>query len=182
MSAASLLAFAGAYLRGGPPLVSKATAQHMWLPEPGVPELGGSGGKLAIGGVIQHAGETMIVGYDGATYGQSASLRILPTADVAVVSMANGGDMFAFHQNVLSQLVSQCAGVELPGPPVPPQQPEPVDADFICGRYRGRDLEVTVAEGENGQVLVSEYPLAAELQNLLPADGPTEYVRLVARH
>lgn len=178
MTAESLLAFAGAYLRGGAPLVSRQTAQQMWIPEPNIPELGGSGGNLAIGGVIQHVDETSIIGYDGATYGQSASMRILPTAGVAVVSMANGGNMFAFHQSVLTELVYQSAGVELPGPPVPPQHPEPVNAAFVCGRYRGRDLEVDVEPGQHGHVLVTESPLSEELQTLLSGGGCAEYVRL----
>lgn len=178
MTAASLLAFAGAYLRGGPPLVSEQTAEQMWVPEPNIPELGGSGGQLAIGGVIQRVDDTTIIGYDGATYGQSASLRILPTADMAVVSMANGGNMFAFHQSVLSRLVHHAAGIELPGPPVPPRHPEPVNAAFVCGQYRGRDLEVAVTAGHQGSVLVTENPLSEELRALLPSGGGAEFVRL----
>lgn len=181
MSAASLLAFAGAYLHGGAPLVSSHTAQQMWIPEPKIPELGGSGGNLAIGGVIQRVDDATIVAYDGATYGQSASLRILPAADVAVVSLANGGNMFAFHQSVLSRLVDAAAGIELPGPPAPPQQPGPVDAARVCGRYRGRDLEIDVTAAGECSVLVTENPLTEQLRALLRGGGGgvrSEYVRL----
>lgn len=181
MSAASLLAFAAAHLHGGDPLVSAQTIQQMWNPEPGLPELGGAGGRLAIGGVIQHVGDSTIVGYDGATYGQSASLRMIPDAGVAVVSLANGGNMFAFHQAVLSGVVADTARIELPGPPVPPQHPEPVDSVFVAGRYRGRDLEAEVNVDDEGRVWVSECPLTEELKTLLPGGPPAEYVRLDAQ-
>jgi CubicO group peptidase (beta-lactamase class C family) len=181
MTAAALLQFAGAYLRGGRPLVSAPTADQMWTPVPNLPEVGGAGGRLAIGGVIQQVRDTRIVAYDGATQGQSASMRMIPEKNVAVVSMANGGDMFAFHQAVLSRLVAETTGIELPTPPMPPQDPEPADAAFVDGRYRGHDLQVDATVSDDGRVSIVTHPLTKELAVLLPTGEPAEYVRLSSR-
>jgi CubicO group peptidase (beta-lactamase class C family) len=178
MTAASLLRFASALMRGGQPLVSEPILHQMWAPHPGLPEMGGAGGQLAIGGVIQQAADTTVIAYDGATYGQSASLRILPEKNVAVVSLANGGNLFAFHQAVTSHFVAQTSGVTLPTPPVPPSDPAPVDPARVAGRYRGHDLEVEITPASGGGVSVTEYPLTEELQALLPGGIPSEYVRL----
>ena len=178
MTAASLLRFASALMRGGQPLVSEAILQQMWTPHPGLAEMGGAGGQLAIGGVIQQAADTTVIAYDGATYGQSASLRILPEKNVAVVSLANGGNMFGFHQAVTSHFAAEASGVALPTPPVPSSDPAPVEAAHVGGRYRGHDLEVEITPTSGGGVSVTEYPLTEELQALLPEGNPSEYVRL----
>jgi hypothetical protein len=119
-----------------------------------------------------------VIAYDGATYGQSASLRMVTDAKVAAVSLANGGDMFMFHRTVISRLIDDATGIEVPGLPVPPENPEPVDTDFVCGRYRGDDLDVEITVDTDGGVSVTEHPRTEELKQLLPGGTPSRYIRL----
>jgi hypothetical protein len=69
---------------------------------------------------------------------------------------------------VVAGILAEVTGIRLPRPPLlPPQHPEPANATYVIGTFRGRDLPVELTVNESGHVLVTEQPLADELKPLL---------------
>jgi hypothetical protein len=62
------------------------------------------------------------------------------------------------RHRVVARILAEVTGIRLPGPPLPPEHPEPADATYVIGTFRGRDLAVELTINESGHVLVTEQP------------------------
>ncbi|GGN15738.1 serine hydrolase [Lentzea pudingi] len=103
---------------------------HVELPEPGL-----LNGHWGLGWSMPDCGGPVVVGHGGHTMGQRAFLRVVPEAGVAVAMLSNGGDVYPVFSELFGRLLGELAGVHLPGLPVPPVDPRPVDATRAAGTY-----------------------------------------------
>jgi hypothetical protein len=90
-----------------------------------------------------------VIGHDGGTIGQSAFLRVVPDAGVAVALLTNGGNTIALFRELYGELLRELANVELPAELVPPDPPLPVDPAAYVGVYEreGTSINVTAEDG-----------------------------------
>nr|WP_042188822.1 serine hydrolase [Kibdelosporangium sp. MJ126-NF4] len=91
-----------------------------------------------------------LIGHDGNTIGQSAFLRVLPSAGLAVTLLTNGGTTRALYEDLFREVFAELAGVAMPGSLRPPAEPVTVDLERHVGVYEraGERLEVfTDADG-----------------------------------
>lgn len=129
-NAGDVLAFAAMHLRGGrtvggervlsPESVEAMTGHSVDLPEPDT--LGDSWG---LGWIRYGWGGHRLVGHDGNTIGQSAFLRLLPEAGLAVTLLTNGGQARDLYQELYAEVFDEVAGVRIRPAPVPVSDPEP---------------------------------------------------------
>ncbi|MGH3301408.1 MAG: serine hydrolase domain-containing protein [Streptosporangiaceae bacterium] len=130
-----------------------------------------------------------VIGHDGATIGQAAFLRVVPDRDVTVALLTNGGNPIAVYREIYGHLLRELAGVELPPLPVPPADPERIDAARYVGTYSCDVAELTVSEDQDGRVWLEQVPKGAlaelvgqaERQELLRLDGDT-LISVQAQH
>ena len=116
----------------------------------------------------------LVLGHDGRTVGQCAFLRLLPEAGFAVTLLTNSDEAADLADELLREVFAEVAGVAMPRPPTPPEQPVEVDITPHVGVYRraGAEIEVLAdgpalrytATGEMAQLTaepVTEYSLVA---------------------
>jgi hypothetical protein len=89
------------------------------------------------------------VGHDGGTIGQSAFLRVVPDAGVAVALLANGGHTISLFRELCGGLLADAAGVELPAEVVPLAEQPTVESAPYVGTYAraGASIEVVARDG-----------------------------------
>lgn len=182
MRARDLVAFAGMHLAGGVApdgtrVLSEASVAATRQVQVAVPDTGSGEAAWGLGWSHYAAAEAgAVVGHDGGTVGQAAFLRVVPAAGVAVALLTNGGDVLGLAEDVVGHLVHELAGVTLPGRPVPPSAPGPVDPGRYAGRYADSLYDLAVSGDDDGRVWLDRTPkgMAAEL-----GDTParTELVR-----
>jgi len=96
-----------------------------------------------------------LVGHDGETYGQIASLRLVPAEQLAVVVLTNAipdGDEVA---RTLVDAVLGSWGFTPPAPAHRDRPAAPVDPAPYVGRYRNLDAIFDVAAGEAGLLMTT---------------------------
>jgi hypothetical protein len=119
-----------------------------------------------------------VVGHDGGTLGQSAYLRVVPEAGIAVALLTNGGDVLPVFRKVFGHPLAELAGVNLPTLPVPPTDPLPVDAERVSGTYRATIADQELSVDANGRAWLRTVP-RTELAKLLMSEATVvEVVRL----
>jgi CubicO group peptidase (beta-lactamase class C family) len=139
-----------------------------------VPDFGGGISGWGLGWMLYPGG---VVGHSGVSKGQKASLRVVPSAGVAVAVLTNcaGGEPLA-HE-ILNAVLGELAGIETPPPPVPPAHPEPVE-DWMCGTYRTTLFDITLA-AEDGRAFLTYRPRHDLAESLLgKPENRVEVVRL----
>ena len=112
-----------------------------------------------------------LVGHDGNTVGQSAFLRMLPSAGMAVTLLCNGGHARDLFQDLFREIFREEAGVEMPpplGPAADPPAPDrtaadPPAPDRYTGTYERASVRTEILERNGGLTLRSTVtgPLAA---------------------
>ncbi|NDL58892.1 serine hydrolase [Phytoactinopolyspora mesophila] len=93
---------------------------------------------------------TRLVGHDGNTIGQSAFLRILPEAGLAVTLLTNGGHTRDLYESLVREVFRDLAGVEMVTPLAPPADPVPVDITPYLGTYKRTLVTMDVFAGSDG--------------------------------
>ncbi|HEX6468860.1 MAG TPA: serine hydrolase domain-containing protein [Streptosporangiaceae bacterium] len=158
-----LVAFARMHLEDGraadgTPVLAPGTAARMRGREVDLPDLGlmGSSWGLAFERFDTPAG--VIVGHDGSTIGQSAFLRMVPESGVAVALLTNGGDAMPLYRDVVGQALDELTGVSLPALPVPPANPERIDATRYVGTYSAAVFDLTVSQDADGRIWIEQTP------------------------
>jgi CubicO group peptidase (beta-lactamase class C family) len=157
-SAAEVVRFAQLHLAGGTldgsQILSAESVQAMQEPQVVVPS-GGDGLSSRHWGLawsIFDWGGRTVIGHDGGTIGQSAFLRVVPDAGVAVALLTNGGNTIALFRELYGELLRELAGVELPAELVPPEPPLAVDPAEYLGVYEREGASIVVTARDGGIV------------------------------
>jgi CubicO group peptidase (beta-lactamase class C family) len=181
-SARDLIGFARMQLRDGvgpdgSAVVSPAAVAAMRAPQVELPPLTGVGDSWGLGWELDHWPDGTVIGHSGGTLGQSSVLRMVPAADVAIVLLANGGAVGAAYRELCGLLLGELAGVRLPEPPVPPDEPERIDAERYAGTYSSPSADLTVTADGDSRLLVREVPKGM-FASFEPPGEPEPIVRL----
>lgn len=110
-----------------------------------------------------------LIGHDGNTIGQSAYLRLLPEAGLAVVLLTNSDSARALYEDLFREVFAEVAGVTMPERPTPPAEPVPVDPGPLLGTYERAGARLEVLEGP-----VLRSTITGTLAEVMP-DPVTEY-------
>jgi hypothetical protein len=116
---------------------------------PYLPPLGSAWG---LGWEIFDCAGGPLIGHDGDTVGQSAFLRVVPTQDVAIALLTNGGNARGLFEKVVRRILRDLVGIELPPAPTPPADTEMDDAARYLGRYSSQVADTSVTQDEAGRV------------------------------
>ncbi|MEU0479962.1 serine hydrolase domain-containing protein [Streptosporangium sp. NPDC006013] len=178
MRARDLLAFAHMHLRGGlaedgTRVLPEDLAVLMREPQIGLPDLGRPS-SWGLGWSLPEWEGGVVVGHDGSTPGQEASLRTVPEAGVAAVLLTNGGDPGPLVTELFQPVIEELAEVRAPAPPVPPAVPLAVDLPRYIGRYLSTTAAWDVAADEVGSLWLTVTPLGVMAEH-----GESQRFRLV---
>lgn len=161
-----LIAFARMHLEDGraadgTQVLAPGTPARMQAHQVGLPDLGLMGTSWGLGFERFDFPTGTLVGHDGNTIGQAAFLRLLPTAGLAVALLTNGGDAAQLYRDVAGHVLAELGGVELPALPVPPAQPERVDAERFLGTYSAEVFDLVVTQDDDGRIWLDLTPKGA---------------------
>jgi CubicO group peptidase (beta-lactamase class C family) len=169
-TASEVVRFAQLHLAGGTldgtQVLSPESVRAMQEPQIVVPS-GGDGLSSRHWGLawsIFDWGGRTVIGHDGGTIGQSAYLRVVPDAGVAVALLTNGGGTTALFRELYGALLAELADVELPAELVPPEPALPVDPAAYVGTYERESSSIRVEPRDGGIVAINTITgIAAEL-------------------
>ncbi|MCK2239082.1 MULTISPECIES: serine hydrolase [unclassified Crossiella] len=171
MTARDLIAFARMHLADGlaadgARVLSAVSARAMRAVQVELPELRVVGDSWGLGWELFHRPQGTVIGHDGGTIGQSAFLRLAPEHGVAVALLTNGGNPLGLAENIVTRLVRDLTGVELPGLPEPDPAPAPVEAARYLGKYSSSVVDRVVSQDADGRLWLTMTPkgLIAEMQ------------------
>ncbi len=156
----------------GERLVTAASAAKMREVQAQVPDIGilargwGLGWALydwPIGSAGPRTGS--VIGHDGDTIGQAATLRVVPERGVAIAVMQNGGSRAALYEHIVAPVLRALAGVEPPPLPTPNTDESVRDAGPYVGAYSSSIYDSVVNQDSDGRVWLHRRPkgLAAEM-------------------
>ncbi|TDV57422.1 serine hydrolase [Actinophytocola oryzae] len=190
-----VLGFARLHLTGGlapdgSRLLSEESAEAMTSFQADLPDKHSLGDSWGLGWIRMGWDGRRLIGHDGNTIGQSAFLRLLPDAGLAVTLLTNGGNTRDFYEDLYREIFAELAGVAMAEPIAPPAEPVEVDASPHYGTYERASVRVEVFAGEDGPVMRStvtgplaelipeeerqqEYPMVPVDQNLYVMREPT---------
>jgi CubicO group peptidase (beta-lactamase class C family) len=178
MRARDLLAFARMHLAEGraadeTAILSAASVRAMQEPQIQLPDIA-QGVAWGLGWELFSLAPRLVFGHDGSTIGQSASLRVVPDRDVALVVLANGGEAKQLQRAVAEKVLGELADVSPPEPPVATGQVR--DARRYVGRYVSAVSETAVTQDADGRLWLDRVP-RGELADL---DEPPYRTELAA--
>ena len=169
---ADVLAFVRLHLSGGVApdgsrLLSEESTEAMTRDEARLPDRYTLGDSWGLGWMrFGWVGERLI-GHDGATIGQSAFLRALPSRGLAVSLLTNGGRPRDLFEDVVREVFDELAGVTMQAPVAPADEVLEVVAERYVGRYERIGVTTEVFERESRLVLRST--LTGALAELAPS-------------
>ncbi|WP_052407973.1 serine hydrolase domain-containing protein [Allokutzneria albata] len=175
-NARSLTTFAAAHLDGNH-LLSDAAISTLWTSDVDVPDIGSFARKWGVGWASFDWDGAQVVGHDGGTIGQTAFLRVVPQAGVAVAVLTNGGTAGLFADEVFSHVLGDLASVRPSAPATPPIDPEPVDAGLVTGTYTAPALRLEITVDSSGRASVRMSPVSEEMRMTMPEPVTRELVR-----
>jgi CubicO group peptidase (beta-lactamase class C family) len=173
MRARSLLGFVQMHL-------SDPSMDMMRQPQVTLPDMGVVCAHWGLGWMLFDYPGGTVIGHDGATLGQSAFLRVVPEAGVALALLTNGGEGLPVSRAVFGHLLAELAGVELPALPVPPADPQPVDADRVSGTYRATMVDQELSVDADGRAWLRTVPRTLEAKLVMPETAVVEVVQFRA--
>jgi hypothetical protein len=142
----------------GTQVLAPGTAGRMHKPEVDLPYLGLMGDKWGLGFELFDTPTGPIVGHDGSTIGQNAFLRMVPEAGVAVALLTNGGDGISLYRDIVGHVFSELTDTELPDLPVPPDEPDQIDASRYVGTYSAQVADLEVSQDDDGRIWLVQTP------------------------
>jgi len=142
----------------GTQVLAPGTAARMHEAEVQLPPIGMMGSAWGLGFERFDTPDGDFIGHDGNTIGQAAFLRMVPEAGLAVALLTNGGDSFSLYRDVVGHVLEALGGVHPPEMPVPPADPEPVEASRYVGTYSAEVADLIVSQDDDGKVWVETVP------------------------
>ena len=171
MSARDLLSFAQLHLRGGVAhdgarILSSANVADMQREQVRLPDID-QGVAWGLGWELFERDAHAVIGHDGNTICQSASLRLVPEHGLAVAMLANGGAPHPVFATILDQVLSELVGVAPRSAPVS-SGPAPQNADRYVGRYESSTAITEISRSNDGRLWLDRTPqgVVAELGDL----------------
>jgi dipeptidyl aminopeptidase/acylaminoacyl peptidase/CubicO group peptidase (beta-lactamase class C family) len=165
---AEVLTFARLHLAGGTTadgtrVLPAAGVTAMQGREVDLPDPHTLGDSWGLGWIRYGWNGSRVVGHDGNTIGQSAFLRVLPNAGIAVTLLTNGGRTRDLFQDLSREIFRQEAGVEIPPPLAPAAGLHGTGQDRYTGTYERASLRTEILERDGGLALRSTVtgPLAS---------------------
>jgi CubicO group peptidase (beta-lactamase class C family) len=179
-TAADLLGFARAHLDGGRAgdgtrVLSAEAAAAMLTPQVRMPDPWTLGSHWGIGWILFDWDGRQVYGHDGGTIGQTAILRMVPDAGVAVALLTNGGHAEDLYQDLYRELFAELCGIELPRPLEPPAEPPHTNGTSLAGRYERASVLFELEDRAGGE-LAGRLTMSGLLAEL---DDPVEEFTLV---
>jgi CubicO group peptidase (beta-lactamase class C family) len=169
-TATDVVAFARLHLDGGcapdgTRLLAASTVAQMQRPQVAVPNPHRMAQHWGLGWALSDWGGRRVLSHDGDTIGQSAFVRVVPDAGVAVALLTNSDRTSGFSQEVFTELLGGLCGVAVPAPLQPPASPPQVDLRRHVGVYErvGTRMEARLRHGRLVLQVMPTGPLA-ELQ------------------
>ncbi len=181
----------------GSQIVSARSIHEMMTSRVAIPDPYMFGPEWALGLIVCNWHGQTVYAHDGSTIGQSARLRILPDAHLAISLLTNGGPRDGFYKKVLNEILASLGAVTIPDMP----EPDPtlkLDLSRYVGTYArpGTRYEVEARDGKLFLIFVLnpmqarvlgkperiQYELLpiSETHFLLPSDDPLEDTQTVA--
>ncbi|SEM29903.1 serine hydrolase domain-containing protein [Streptacidiphilus jiangxiensis] len=165
-----VLAFAQLHMNGGltddgTKVVSAGSVAAMQTPQAKVPDPDTLGHSWGLGWFLDDWNGHRVYGHDGATLGQSAFLRVLPDADLAICLLTNGGDTRSLFGDLFREIAQEVGGVTMRTPIEPADEPVPFDPADHVGVYERLGVRIEISERDGGLVMrsTSTGPLASLL-------------------
>jgi CubicO group peptidase (beta-lactamase class C family) len=154
----------------GSRVLTAESAQAMRRPQVAVPDIYTLGSHWGLGWILMTWDGRELYGHDGGTIGQSAFLRIVPDAGVAVCLLTNGGHTQDLFRDLVNEILGELAGIQLPARLEPPAVPPSVDLSRYAGRYARESVEyaVEVAGDRLRATVKTSGPLAEALSATEP--------------
>ena len=170
-----VLAFARLHLAdgvapNGTRVISEQSARAMREPQVEVPDPFTLGSHWGLGWILMTWSGRKVYGHDGGTIGQSAFLRIVPDAGVAVCLLTNGGHTQDLFRDLYNEILGELAGIQLPPRPQPNPDATGLDLDRYVGRYARESVEITIARA--GDHLTAQLKSTGPLASALASDDP----------
>ncbi|MGH2806751.1 MAG: serine hydrolase [Actinomycetota bacterium] len=161
----------------GTQILSPGSVKTMQIEQVAVPEPYTHGSHWGVGWILFDWDGRRIFGHDGGTLGQLAYFRVLPEANLAVALLTNSDASVDLYHAVMSELFGTLAGVAMPSPPQPLEDPGPIDVAKYAGAYEreAQRYEITERDGD----LVLKSIVTGPLAELLP-DPVEEFVMQAA--
>jgi len=146
-TASDVIGFARSHLDGTSPWMPS-----MQEPQVAVPDRWTLGDHWGLGWILFDWDGRPVYGHDGGTIGQSAFLRVVPDAGVAIALLTNGGATTDLYYTVFSSLLSSLAGLEMPARPQPSGE---VLADLspYTGTYEREAARMVIEERDGSLVM-----------------------------
>lgn len=158
-----LLTFAKMHLddgkaANGTQVLAPGTAARMHDREVDLPYLGLMGTSWGLGFERFDTPTGAIIGHDGSTIGQGAFMRMVPEAGFAVALLTNGGDVMSLYHDVVGHVLGSLTDATLPEMPVPPADPERIDASKYVGTYSAEVADLAVSQDDDGRIWIEMTP------------------------
>jgi CubicO group peptidase (beta-lactamase class C family) len=171
-TAADVVAFARLHLEDGcatdgTRVLAAASAAEMQRPQVKVPNPHAMADHWGFGWALLDWGGRQVFGHDGDSIGQSAFLRVVPDAGVAVALLTNCDRTGAFYREVYTELLTGLCDLAPPALLDPPANRPRVDLHRHVGVYErvGMHLEVALRDSK----LVLQATPTGALAELSPA-------------
>ena len=153
----------------GTRVISAESARAMREPQVAVPDTYTLGSHWGLGWILMTWDGREVYGHDGGTIGQSAFLRIVPDAGIAICLLTNGGHTGDLFRDLFNEILGELAGMSLPARLEPPASPpSDVDLDAYVGRYARESIELTF--DRDGAQLLARVKTSGPLAESLGAD------------
>ncbi|TKK86274.1 beta-lactamase family protein [Herbidospora galbida] len=168
VSAGDMARFARMHLEGGAHVLSPGAVAAMQRREVDVPDKWTvSADGWGLGWTLYDWDGVAGYGHDGAAIGQYAYLRVVPSANVALVLLTNGGAARLLYADLFRDLLAELAGVAMPAPFAPADPAPEVDLAPLLGTYRREGVVITVSRHPDGAARM-RYAFVDDMKDLSP--------------
>ncbi|WP_411156026.1 serine hydrolase domain-containing protein [Microbacterium sp. NIBRBAC000506063] len=157
-SVGDLLTFARMHLRegvhAGLRVLSAQAVQSMQTPVADMPRLAEWSQSHGLGWVRDDLYELPVIGHDGATIGQTAALRLVPSHGLGFAVMCNSEHSPSFRQDVLREVLD---ALGMPSWPRDGWEATKVPDRAIAGRYEATGMTIDVRIEDDRAHLTMRY-------------------------